>query len=82
MRFIRYASLARDAAFIMLFDVARALEKRAPRLHVLEVDVFPEGPARVLDVQRTCAREQEDGVLDAGGVGGDVYGEEVEEARC
>lgn len=48
---------------------------------MLEVRVFPEGPARVLDVQRACAAEEEHGVLQAGArVLRDVHCEELEGA--
>ena len=66
----------------MFFDVARALEEGAPDLLLLEVHVFPEGPARVLDVEGAGAGEDEDGVLQAGGgVVRDVCLEEGEGAR-
>jgi len=41
----------------MFLDVARALEEGAPDLLLLEVHVFPEGPARVLDVEGAGAGE-------------------------
>jgi hypothetical protein len=80
--FIHAAALAGDTGFVVLFDVARAFEEGAPDLHLLEVDVFPERPARILHVEWACAGQEEDGVLDAGGMGGDVDGQEVEGACC
>jgi hypothetical protein len=46
---------------VVLFDVARALKESAPHLHVIEVYVFPEIPARVLNIEGTGAGEEQDG---------------------
>ena len=48
----------------MFFYEARAFEEGAPCLHVREVDFSPEREARVGNVQRARAREEEDGVLE------------------
>lgn len=63
----------------MLLHVQRALEKCAPDLHLVEVEFFPERPARVLDVERTGARQHEHAGLQVAEFGNVVF-EEVEGA--
>lgn len=80
---IHTAPLARHAEQVVLFDVASALEECTPYLLLLEVHVFPKGPAWVLDVEWTGTGEEQDGILEAhSGVVGDVGLEEGEGTCC
>lgn len=80
--FVARVAVAGDAAGVVFFCEAGALEEGAPDLHLREVGVFPEGPAQVLDVERADAGEEEDGALELGGVRGHVDLKQVQGAAC
>lgn len=53
--FIHTSPFATHTPQIMLLDIPRPLQERAPHLHLVQVAIFPERPARILDIQRACA---------------------------
>jgi hypothetical protein len=77
-RAIANPPLPRHARFIMLLHISCTFQERAPALHLLEVHILPEPPARILDIQRTRAGQQQDGGLQRVRVRRDVHGEQVD----
>jgi hypothetical protein len=64
LRINQSSAIAGPRHTIVLDRKFRSLNKRAPGLHLVEVDFFPQLPPHIIHVQRICERHSQDSSLD------------------